>query len=156
MKDPTSAKLTIPISFRLHDDEGDADLEITAPQPNIMALAVPRWLSNGQKRPRTLRPPLDESVPAKLEFRSQDFETMTFEFSQQLRIGRAPENDITRDEDVNLSRRHCRFLRLSRSIWIEDLGSQNGTWINGVQVKRKQLMPGDHVLVGSLQFEVWF
>ncbi|MBN1103404.1 MAG: SpoIIE family protein phosphatase [Deltaproteobacteria bacterium] len=45
-------------------------------------------------------------------------------------LGRSPDNDI-RIEDPSVSRRHARILRKDGGFFIEDLGSSNGTWVNG-------------------------
>ena len=37
---------------------------------------------------------------------------------------------------------------------IEDLGSRNGTWVNGVRVERDRLEPGDVIRVGESTFEL--
>jgi TPP-dependent 2-oxoacid decarboxylase len=44
--------------------------------------------------------------------------------------GRAPDNAIVLDEDAGVSRHHARFLREGSSVWITDLDSANGTFIN--------------------------
>jgi pSer/pThr/pTyr-binding forkhead associated (FHA) protein len=60
-------------------------------------------------------------------------------------IGRRPECDI-RLEIPNVSGRHAE-LRLHRGHWhVIDLGSANGTKVNGDKVKKKRLSPGDEVI----------
>src|SRR4051812_38975182 len=60
-------------------------------------------------------------------------------------IGRRPEADI-RLEIPNVSGRHAE-LRLQRGHWwVIDLGSANGTKVNGDKVKKKKLAPGDEVI----------
>jgi len=45
-------------------------------------------------------------------------------------IGRDPANDIAIDDD-QLSGRHARVVRREDGFWVEDLGSTNGTFVNG-------------------------
>ncbi|MBS0577447.1 MAG: GGDEF domain-containing protein [Proteobacteria bacterium] len=49
----------------------------------------------------------------------------------------------------SVSRNHCRFWREDGAFWIEDLGSTNHTYLNGVQVTRAQLRDGDQIGVGG-------
>jgi len=50
-------------------------------------------------------------------------------------IGRTPGNDIC-IEDPSVSKRHARLFNTPKGSWIEDLGSQNGTWIDGTPIER--------------------
>jgi predicted component of type VI protein secretion system len=48
-----------------------------------------------------------------------------------------------------VSREHCRFLPRTEGLFLEDLGSQNGTWLNGERVSgRVQVRTGDKVGLG--------
>lgn len=66
-------------------------------------------------------------------------------------IGRAPDVDFTL-EDANASRRHSRVLAEGDSYAIEDLGSRNGTYVNGARVLQRQaLRDGDVVRIGGTE-----
>jgi hypothetical protein len=70
-------------------------------------------------------------------------------------IGRAPDNDITPD-DSQVSSHHCVIRRAGEDLYLEDLGSTNGTFANGGLVTQPfQLSVGDVVTVGRvlLRFE---
>lgn len=55
-----------------------------------------------------------------------------------------------RFNDPAVSRRHLRFIRRDHNVYVEDLGSNNGTLLNGVPVRSPTaLRPGDVVRVGS-------
>jgi hypothetical protein len=69
-------------------------------------------------------------------------------------IGRLPECAIALD-DPNVSRRHAQLRREGTSVILVDLGSTNGTKVNGIQVTERRLTPGDLVTVGTttMRFE---
>jgi FHA domain len=76
--------------------------------------------------------------------------------SQPLTVGRARNNDVSLPEDEYASGRHARFEPRRDGIWIEDIGSTNGTFVNGIRLTReRKLTPGDVVRIGEtdLRFE---
>lgn len=68
-------------------------------------------------------------------------------------IGRAPGNDIVIPDPV-VSRKHARALSGSKGLTIEDVGSSNGTFVNGQRTKRALLAEGDVVSIGGYDFIV--
>lgn len=69
-------------------------------------------------------------------------------------IGRLPECAVVLD-DPNVSRRHAQLRRDGANVVLVDLGSTNGTRVNGVTVRQQRLVPGDAITVGTttLRFE---
>ena len=67
---------------------------------------------------------------------------------KQLIIGRSSELDIVLVEDM-VSRKHAKITLNAGKITIEDLGSTNGTFVNGEKVKTSRLKEGDRILVGT-------
>ncbi len=63
-------------------------------------------------------------------------------------IGRSSDLDMVLVEDM-VSRKHACITMQADGIWIEDLGSTNGTFVNGEKVKRASLKEGDRVLIGT-------
>ncbi len=63
-------------------------------------------------------------------------------------IGRRPYNDIVID-NLAVSGEHALLHMVGQSVEIEDLGSTNGTYVNGKSVKRQGLRNGDTVEVGK-------
>jgi pSer/pThr/pTyr-binding forkhead associated (FHA) protein len=63
-------------------------------------------------------------------------------------VGRSSDLDMVLVEDM-VSRKHARIAMQQDQIWIEDLGSTNGTFVNGEKVKRARLKEGDRVLIGT-------
>ncbi|ADG67565.1 Forkhead-associated protein [Planctopirus limnophila DSM 3776] len=71
-------------------------------------------------------------------------------------IGRAPECEL-RIASSQISRRHCRVLIENDRVYIEDLGSSNGTIVNGVLIaphERVELSAGDEITIGPAQFQL--
>src|SRR5690349_18341015 len=67
-----------------------------------------------------------------------------------LSFGRADENDVVIDS-TRASRRHARIWLEDDTCWVEDLGSANGTWVNGKRLGdgRVALSGGDTVSIGD-------
>jgi len=63
-------------------------------------------------------------------------------------IGRSSDLEMVLVEDM-VSRKHARLSVQGEQIWIEDLGSTNGTFVNGEKIKRTRLKEGDRVLIGT-------
>ena len=76
--------------------------------------------------------------------------------SAQLTIGRGNQNDIAIATAEYASARHARFEPRQDGVWVQDLGSTNGTYLNGTRLERpRRLSRGDVVRVGEtdLRFE---
>ncbi len=63
-------------------------------------------------------------------------------------VGRSSDLDMVLVEDM-VSRRHAKIAYAGDTITIEDLGSTNGTFVNGEKVKKARLKEGDRVLIGT-------
>jgi pSer/pThr/pTyr-binding forkhead associated (FHA) protein len=69
-------------------------------------------------------------------------------------VGRSTEGDVFLD-DVTVSRKHAIFERRAGGAWfVRDVGSLNGTYVNGEQVDETKLASGDEVQIG--RFKVTF
>lgn len=66
------------------------------------------------------------------------------------RVGRSPDSDIFLD-DVTVSRQHAEFHREAGHFKLQDLGSLNGTYVNGESVEVTQLHRGDEVQIGKFK-----
>jgi len=76
--------------------------------------------------------------------------------STGISIGRGGPNDVRLDADDYASANHARVEPRRDGVWIEDVGSTNGTFVNGVRLSRaRKLAAGDLVRVGDtdLRFE---
>jgi pSer/pThr/pTyr-binding forkhead associated (FHA) protein len=62
-------------------------------------------------------------------------------------VGRDLSNRI-RVMDLGVSRKHCKIRKIGSSLFLLDLGTKNGTQVNGSRVKTQELRVGDRVKVG--------
>src|SRR5688572_15711765 len=67
---------------------------------------------------------------------------------KQVVIGRSSELDMVLVEDM-VSRKHAKITVTGGKILIEDLGSTNGTFVNGEKIKQARLKEGDRILIGT-------
>jgi dipeptidyl aminopeptidase/acylaminoacyl peptidase len=86
---------------------------------------------------------------AKLTFESGPFAGRVIALpNQMVTFGRAPDNDIVVGDPAT-SGRHGRIEVRNGQFWISDLGSTNGTLVNGEPVLEKQLTHGDAIAIGQ-------
>lgn len=65
-------------------------------------------------------------------------------------IGRKPANDIAID-NLSVSGKHAQVITILEDSFLEDLGSTNGTYVNGKLVKKHALENGDNITLGKYQ-----
>ncbi len=66
----------------------------------------------------------------------------------QMRIGRSPDAEVFLD-DVTVSRNHALLVRRRDGLYIDDLGSLNGTYVNRRRIESHKLTDGDELQVGK-------
>jgi transcriptional regulator with GAF, ATPase, and Fis domain len=84
-----------------------------------------------------------------LVYHREGVEMLALAEGQKLEIGRDPAVDLS-IRDQSLSRRHTRLEVINGEAWIEDLGSTNGTKVNGQRVDRARLGVEDEATMGSV------
>lgn len=78
-----------------------------------------------------------------------------FELGEEVTVGRSPGCAVPLDDDTFASSIHARVFMRSGELWIEDLGSTNGTFLNDERLEvPTRLRRGDRVKVGSTILEV--
>jgi pSer/pThr/pTyr-binding forkhead associated (FHA) protein len=78
-----------------------------------------------------------------------------FELGDELTVGRAPGCGVSLPEDTFISQLHARVFRRDGSLFVEDLGSTNGTFLNRKAVSTAvPLRKGDRLQVGKTVLEV--
>lgn len=87
--------------------------------------------------------------------RPEEYAGLVYETGDEVTVGRAAGCGIPIDYDAYASNLHARLFRLDGDLWVEDLGSTNGTWVNAQRIgERTRVVKGDLVQVGGTVFEV--
>ena len=66
----------------------------------------------------------------------------------QSRVGRSPDAEVFLD-DVTVSRNHALLVRRNDGLYVDDLGSLNGTYVNRHRIESHKLVDGDELQVGK-------
>jgi pSer/pThr/pTyr-binding forkhead associated (FHA) protein len=70
-------------------------------------------------------------------------------------VGRDHDSGVRLDGDEFASGQHARIDPRPDGVWVDDLGSTNGTFVNGAQItSRRLLQPGDVVRIGETKLEL--
>jgi diguanylate cyclase (GGDEF)-like protein len=95
----------------------------------------------------SLRPPglRDRAVLVRMD--SSCAGQVTSLANPELRIGRHPDNGLVIDDD-GMSRVHARVYYEDGTYFVEDFGSSNGTYVNGLRIEKRQLADGCIVQLG--------
>ncbi len=121
-------------------------------EPEAEEESKPKW--RGAEEPtRALGARLDEAPRAYLVVVEGEEEGASFSLDRAVTlVGRLPECDV-RLRDRGVSRRHLQVSRIGKDFVLADLGSTNGTYLNGRRVRTARLAPGDRVRLGSTVLE---
>ncbi len=78
----------------------------------------------------------------------------SFAIGHEVLLGRADSCTIGLPDDTFASTLHARVYTVDSGVWVEDLGSTNGTHVNGTRIDAPTVLhPGDRLQVGSTIFE---
>jgi hypothetical protein len=95
------------------------------------------------------------SDPCELRAVTAGFSNLLLSTDEPLTGGRSTRLSDLQVLEEKVSRQHFRIYPLDGRLWIEDLNSQNGTWLNGHKVKEPTaLSDGDRLQVGRVEFEL--
>lgn len=78
----------------------------------------------------------------------------TFPLTGATVIGRSTECQL-RVEDASLSRKHAKLIPTNEGVVVEDLGSTNGSFVNGTRVQRTVAKAGDEIGFDTLRFKLF-
>ena len=78
----------------------------------------------------------------------------TLELTSTTVFGRDRRSGFQLDDDEFASGQHARIEPRSDGIWVEDLGSTNGTFVNGKRITAERLKKGDVVRVGQTELRL--
>ncbi|HEY5956620.1 MAG TPA: FHA domain-containing protein, partial [Polyangiaceae bacterium] len=102
-------------------------------------------------KPQLIRQPTgSHRLGLSLRFISGKYEGGEFplEDGKDIVVGRSSELDMVLVEEM-VSRKHAKITVLRSKISIEDLGSTNGTFVNGERIQHAELHEGDRILIGT-------
>ena len=74
---------------------------------------------------------------------------------EMILIGRQEDCDLRLDHK-SVSKMHCVLVKTDGLVLLRDLGSTNGTRVNGTRVRRAALLPNDKLSVANFHFKVLF
>ena len=105
-------------------------------------------------RARKAAAPKKEEVgePSLIVLGDDDEPVRTIVIERRVRIGRQADNDLVL-VDRGVSRHHAEIINAGPSCTLRDLGSTNGTYVNGSTVREHVLRDGDRISVGSTSVE---
>jgi Protein of unknown function (DUF3662)/Inner membrane component of T3SS, cytoplasmic domain len=133
------------VAANVVDDDGDRIPEQASVQPSAHTMVL--------TRPGPAAPPPDSASRAFLLVRTEGGPQVRFDLGDALiSIGRASDNDVIVD-DPEVSRHHCQLKLHHGAYSFADLGSRNGSWINGQPVTEVALGPDDSIQIGSTEIE---
>jgi len=117
-----------------------------APPPEVLLVEPAQTIVYRTPEPVAEAPPAPEPerevVTLTVAGRSHDITT------PRVVLGRSRDCDV-RISDLNVSRRHAELRQEGTTYWIVDLGSMNGTLLNGRRVERERLRDGDRITLGE-------
>src|SRR5438045_3472981 len=70
-------------------------------------------------------------------------------------VGRTEDCDLRLDH-MSVSKLHCILVRTEGLVLVRDLGSTNGTRVNGQRVRRAALLPNDNLAIATFRYTVAF
>jgi len=118
-------------------------------QPPPAAPAVPDTAVIGGPTQPVIRATPGGGPQAELTIESGPDAGHTYRATENaLRLGRSPDNDLIL-RDPATSGHHARVERRGEQFWIVDLGSTNGTLVNGEPVQEKELNHDDRITIGQ-------
>jgi hypothetical protein len=145
LSDQSVPRRDVRVAANVIDDEGARmrDDKPVAASPDTVVFA----------RPDAGAPPPDSAQRAYLLVRTDGAPPVQFELGGALiSIGRGSDNDVIVD-DALVSRHHCQLKLQHGAYGFADLGSRNGSFVNGHQVDEIALGPGDMIRIGSTEIE---
>lgn len=89
----------------------------------------------------------------KLTALSEPIEGQSIIIDRDMVIGRHQQADIVLQAS-QISRRHAALQLKDQQLWIQDLGSSNGTFVNGEKISEKQLQDQDEICIEPIRFQV--
>ena len=151
---PVAAEPIEPIAATIPSGMGSGAHESTTlmpawqPPPAVPASVADTAVMGGPTQP-IIRATPGGGPQAELTIESGPDAGHTYRATESaLRMGRSPDNDLIL-RDPATSGHHARVERRGEQFWIVDLGSTNGTLVNGEPVQEKELGHDDRITIGQ-------
>ena len=98
---------------------------------------------------------LTQIAPKELIIRNIDGKNVTVPLDRdRISLGRSSVNELCYPDDAGLSRQHLALTKANDEWFVEDLGSKNGTLVNGKRIEKKiRFLIGDRISAGHLTIE---
>ena len=118
--------------------------------PRVQAAAPARQRGRSRGAASRSGPPTKLKVVEPAESRGR-----TFELGDELTVGRAAGCQVSLDGDTYVSQLHARVFRRDGQVYVEDLGSTNGTYLNRKKVSGPMVVRrGDRLQIGKTVMEL--
>jgi ABC transport system ATP-binding/permease protein len=129
------------------------ELDLTQPYQVRLGAADGPLLTLRPEPALVLAPPVTVTAGAGPRFEEGRVPSATYRAAPRTRIGRAPDNDVVLD-DLQVSRHHAELLSTPAGLRLVDLGTRNGTFVNGQRISEAGLRQGDLLSFGRHQLVV--
>ncbi len=140
------------VSFATDAKLQAGEFRITAEAVSLRAESpAPPEEPPADRRPVPVAPARDEGEPV-LVLLTDDQPVKTLAVERRIKIGRQADNDLV-VVDPGVSRHHAEVINESGTCTLHDLGSTNGTYVNGSVVTEHALRGGDRISLGSTVVE---
>jgi pSer/pThr/pTyr-binding forkhead associated (FHA) protein len=126
-------------------------------KPEKVAAPVPAAAAPAPEKPakRDKRQPKQERGPQLYLLEPTARAGETYPLTEELSVGRAPGCAVVLENDTFVSQVHARLFRRGKETYVEDLGSTNGTYVNGERIAEvTRLRKGDRVQFGNTVAEI--
>jgi hypothetical protein len=151
---------TFGIAVASQEEAGQGNGRTSAPPPSATPPSVPVAGPEPPLPPAPVEPPPSAAAtmvytpppePEREETATLEWNGSRYEIGNRVTVlGRSSECDITL-ADTNVSRRHAEIRRIGDGYSLVDLGSTNGTEVNGQRIQETALMSGDVISVGTTE-----
>ena len=135
------------VSFATDDGLAAGEFRVAADAVSLERPDPRRAAASGGRRPSPAREPTGTDQPC-LVLLDDDQPVRTVAIGRRVRIGRQADNDLV-VTDPGVSRHHAEVTNERGTCTLRDLGSTNGTTVNGTRVGEHALRDGDRIHLGS-------
>ena len=148
---PDSPRVSFATDAKLQAGEFRITAEAVSLRADGPAPAAPEP-QDDDRRPEPIEPSREETGEPTLVLLTDDQPVKTLPVPRRVKIGRQADNDLV-VVDPGVSRHHAEVINENGTCTLHDLGSTNGTYVNGSVVTEHALRDGDRISLGSTVVE---